>query len=210
MLACHARRPKGDLRLSQRLPCTGLDPFPTRMTTDRANLASRALARFGVLWGCPELAAATAVRFSPRLRRSVAQAWPARSLITISSTVPPDPELLDEVICHEFAHLVAHRRIGLNEPPHGPTWRALVREGGHAPALSLDGSRLASSESDSTTRVRVGPGPAVQVGQRFRHQCPVCDFSRIAARRVTAWRCRDCLASGLDGLLIIHRIGLPS
>ena len=37
----------------------------------------------------------------------------------------------------------------------------------------------------------------------FEHRCPVCQFSRTARRKVSAWRCAECSTAGLDGQLVI-------
>ena len=72
------------------------------------------------------------------------------------------------------------------------------------------------------------PGPAVQYSytltadghnaprtivrrpSRFLHRCPVCDFSRVAARPVRSWRCADCVAAGLGGNLVITEKRAPA
>jgi ribosomal protein L37AE/L43A len=40
----------------------------------------------------------------------------------------------------------------------------------------------------------------------FAHTCPVCQFRRIARRRVPTWRCPDCYAAGLPGDLAVERL----
>jgi len=165
------------------------------MTVDesRAGQIAAALSRLGTVWSCAALVDRTTVRFSTRLTQSVARADVARSVVTLSASLLSDSKVLDEVLCHEVAHLVAHARVGRAEPPHGPTWQELVRQGGHVPALRI--SLLArTSESQSQA-------PA---SRRFVHRCLVCSFIRVSRRRMPHWRCRDCVDAGLDGTLAIQ------
>lgn len=182
------------------------------MHPDRAELVASVLSRLSLAWSCPDLAAGTAVRFSSRLTRSVARADPLRSAITVSSKLPAEQAIVDEVICHEAAHLLAFARVGRSEKPHGPTWQALVREGGHEPRLRL---AAAFAGPDDSSSVGSGAGGGAGAGRpatagssqgrprRFRPHCLVCDFSRVAGRRMSAWRCGDCVAAGLAGKLAI-------
>ena len=90
------------------------------------------------------------------------------------------------MICHEAAHFVVWRRHGQAARPHGPEWAALVKLAGFEPKAA---------------RVRCGLRKATPVtAYVFRHICPVCHFSRRAARRMTRWRCPECRALGLDGV----------
>ena len=143
------------------------------------------------LWSMPDLAASVSIRFSSRLTRSLGRADAATGRIALAVFLAEDPALLDAALCHELAHLAAFRLVGTSERPHGPTWQRLVRQAGHIPTLRLPvgqcevGSRLATE------------------AVRFVHSCPVCHFTRMAARRIPAWRCADCAAAGLDGRLEI-------
>ena len=147
------------------------------------------IARLSELWSRPDLREAVATRFSARLSKSWARTNLDTRTITFADSLRNDPSLLDEVLCHELAHIVAHDAIGRHEGPHGATWQRLVRSGGFAPRLRLtcdDAPRLVDRSSS-----------------RFLHRCPVCDFSRVAARPMRSWRCADCAAAGLSGSLAI-------
>ena len=139
----------------------------------------------------PDLAASVSVRFSSRLTRSLGRADAATGRIALAAFLAEDPALLDAALCHELAHLAAFRLVGTAERPHGPTWQRLVRQAGHVPTL-----RLSISQGDVGSRLAT-------VAVRFVHSCPVCHFTRTAARRMPAWRCADCAAAGLDGRLEI-------
>jgi predicted SprT family Zn-dependent metalloprotease len=149
------------------------------------------------LWSMPDLAASVSVRFSNRLTRSLGRADANTGRIALAASIAEDPALLDAVLCHELAHLAAFRLVGGSERPHGQTWQRLVRQAGHAPTL-----RLAIGRHDVDSR----PG---REDRRFVHSCPVCNFTRTAARRMPTWRCADCAAAGLDGRLEITCVERP-
>lgn len=146
-------------------------------------------------WGVNGLATSIDIRISSRMRRTLGRAVARTSTVWLSETVLGDCELLDQVFCHELAHLAAFRLRGSLEPPHGPTWRRLVRRSGHAPLV-----RLGPEPECGTPR----GSPSRPLG-RYLHRCPVCQFSRLAARRMNRWRCAACIETGLDGVLSVER-----
>jgi predicted SprT family Zn-dependent metalloprotease len=149
-----------------------------------------AVARFGRIWSHPALGETVSVRFSARLSKTWARTNLGTRTVTLTVSLKDDPARLEEVLCHELAHIVAHDAIGRRQGPHGPTWHALVRAAGHEPVLRLlDGGKGAPRRGRSALR--------------FLHRCQVCDFSRVAQRRMRAWRCADCVAAGLDGDLVV-------
>jgi SprT protein len=97
------------------------------------------------------------------------------------------------VLCHELAHLAVHRLHGRSAKPHGPEWRALMQAAGYPPVTSL--CRVVTDQSADR---RLSPS-------QFEHRCPVCQMVRLARRRVSAWRCANCVAAGLPGELIVTR-----
>jgi predicted SprT family Zn-dependent metalloprotease len=101
-----------------------------------------------------------------------------------------------EVLAHELAHAAARRLHPRARNPHGAEWKSLVRATGFEPMVRL--------------RVPAAPPPVTGSGEtaRYRHRCPVCQMTRWARRPVTAWRCRNCAAAGLPGVLIINRVGV--
>jgi predicted SprT family Zn-dependent metalloprotease len=133
-----------------------------------------------------------AVAVNRRFVTTVAAFRPKTETIELSARVLSMPLIKRrEVICHEAAHALVWRRHHARAMPHGPQWRALVRAAGFSPA-------------PSTIRCRTRP-PARPKG-RFRHTCQVCQFSSVARREMPLWRCPECRALGLLGMLNIERI----
>jgi len=71
------------------------------------------LAQWGRLWGTPGLEDAVALAFSTRLRRSLGRCRPASGKITLQASLRDAPRgRLEEVLCHEAAHVA-------EQPPFG-------------------------------------------------------------------------------------------
>jgi len=155
----------------------------------RPTLESR-IAQLADLWSIPDLAATVEVRFSRRLTRSLGRADAVTGRIALAAFLEHEPTLCDAALCHELAHLAAFRLVGSRERPHGPTWQRLVHVAGYEPIGATDLAERAPRQR-----------------QRFTHVCPVCQFTRTAARPMPAWRCADCVAAGLDGRLEITPAG---
>lgn len=172
---------------------TSLTSLPNRKQGDAQlhRALDKAMARYAELWSRPNLSETVSTRFSARLSKSWARTNLETRTITLAVTLRSDLARLEEVLCHELAHIVAHESTGRREGPHGPTWQGLVRIGGFEPCLRLAG--------DAAPRI------VVPRSSRFLHRCPVCDFTRFAARPVRSWRCADCVAAGLNGNLVITK-----
>lgn len=155
------------------------------------------VARLGRLWSRASLADSVSIRFSSRLSRTWARTNLATKTITLASELKVDRVRLDDVLCHELAHVVSHERVGRAEGPHGPTWRRLVLDAGGDPSVRLADRNATTTKANGVLR-------------RFLHRCPVCDFSRIARRPIRAWRCADCVAAGLSGELIVTEQARPT
>jgi hypothetical protein len=169
-----------------------------RSTTDESEwerFARARVAELAALWGVPGAADAFTVRLSGRLSRSLGRADSASGRVTLAKSLRGDEELLDQALCHELAHLIAFFLVGRAEPAHGPTWKRLLRLAGHQPVVRLPLPAAAAA------------GPERKMVRRFRHRCPVCQFTRTASRRMTRWRCADCAAAGLGGRLEIESEG---
>jgi predicted SprT family Zn-dependent metalloprotease len=132
------------------------------------------------------------VRVSSRLTSSLGRANLRRSSISIASTVDSG-RAFREVLRHELAHIAVARLGVRDEGPHGPTWARLVERAGSTPRR----------------RAKVQGFKRQQKPLRYLHECPVCDFVRLGRRPVTSWRCADCVAAGLDGVLVITKRGNP-
>jgi len=169
-----------------------------QQSADHGPVLSRVLrarvAELTALWELPDVADAITVEFSSRLSRSLGRADLFSGRIVLSKNLCGYPGLLDHALCHELAHIVAFLLVGPSESVHGPTWKRLMGEAGHDPVVRLP------------LRLQRVKGKSEQV-QRYQHRCPVCQFTRIAARRMPSWRCADCAAAGLDGRLEIQVLG---
>lgn len=92
------------------------------------------LARLTAVYG-EERVAGICVRPSRRMSASLARAYPQRSEITVALPLLSSRHL-EEVLCHEVAHLVCWWRHGRTRP-HGPEWRAIMLGAGHEPRVRL-------------------------------------------------------------------------
>ena len=60
-------------------------------------------------------------------------------------------------------------------------------------------------------RIRLAPEEAAlaamkgPVRVRYEHRYPVCHAARFARRRMSHWRCRECVTYGLPGVLEVSR-----
>jgi SprT protein len=152
----------------------------------------RCLEKWAQLWGVPDLAASVSVEFSTRMTHALGRCLPERSIIRLADRLrrPPGP-LLQEVLCHEAAHLAAYRLHGGRVRPHGREWRELVRLAGYP----------------ASTRFKIDPDSAaapIERGVRYEHRCPVCEATRLARRPMRRWRCGRCIDAGLDGRLEVR------
>ncbi len=157
-------------------------------------LRSRAR-RWGELWGVPHLADSVTVEFSPRFRSSLGLCRPGEGRIRLAAHLANGrPELLEEVLCHELAHVAVYRLHGRSVRPHGPEWKGMVRAAGFEPRV-----RFHREEGGF-------PARATRPRARWEHRCPVCQARRVAGRPVRNWRCVECLRAGLPGTLVITRM----
>jgi predicted SprT family Zn-dependent metalloprotease len=143
-------------------------------------------------WGVKGIQDDIKVEFSTRLTRSLGRTQPLQKIIRLN------PELcttlksrLEEVICHELAHVVSVHQYGSSIKPHGEEWQSLVRSAGYKPSVRmyLNGQTFPRKPLKS-----------------YKHYCPVCYSQRIGRTRVTRWRCTECVTNGLSGELKIEEI----
>ena len=145
--------------------------------------------RFARIWGNREVCRLQ-FRLNPRLSATIARLLPSEGIVEINLSVPSLGILARrEVFCHEAAHFVVWQRHGRAARPHGPEWAALVKLAGFEPQAAR--VRCGQRNSGLTRR------------NTFRHLCPVCHYSKRAARPMSRWRCPECRAIGLDGKLRI-------
>lgn len=157
-------------------------------------LAAPVLLRCATTWGEPGLPGRLTLAISHRLHRSLGRCYAQRRLVRIAPVVLElAPSLQEEIVCHEAAHLVAFERHGRGQQPHGAGWKELMRAAGFAPRVRM---KVTADDALSTAW---GRSPRIL----YEHRCPVCQNARMARRRMTRWRCRDCVTVGLEGLLVI-------
>jgi predicted SprT family Zn-dependent metalloprotease len=160
-------------------------PDPLRQSVDR----------WLHLWDVPQLEAKSRIEWSPRLTRSLGRCYPDKRLIRIASYLESAPDgLLQEVLCHEMAHLATRELHGRKARPHGPEWKALMQKAGFEPRTHLP----APNGAPRLRRRRRSP-------YVYLHRCPVCQIFRTARRLMSRWRCAACVTSGLEGRLTITR-----
>jgi len=152
----------------------------------------RLLRRWAKIWETAALAERAQIEWSSRLTRTLGRAYPQRMLIRLNSWLCEShgAAILEEVLCHEAAHLAVHILHGRDAAMHGPEWKRLVEMAGYTPRTGIHIPELVSR----------GASPI-----RYEHVCPACHAKRIAKRRQPSWRCVACRQLGLDGKLIIHR-----
>jgi SprT protein len=130
------------------------------------------------------------------MRTTVARCYPRLRRIVLSrGALDFTAGQFRELLCHELAHLAAYDLYGTRARPHGAEWRELVASAGCSPSshkiVRLGGTR----QNPEPHKLTVA------------HTCPVCQTRRLAARAVPGWRCAECRAAGLPGLLEISRVG---
>ena len=153
------------------------------------------LRRWGALWGIPGLSKKVTISYSSRLSRTLARCRPLKAHIALRSDLIGAPyPLLEEIVCHEFAHLATYKLYGLKAKPHGKQWRELMCKVGYEPRIRIQ----APSFPGHLRNQRIS-------SPLFEHRCPVCQAVRIARRPVTNWRCAHCLDAGLEGAMDITR-----
>jgi len=161
------------------------------------------------VWGVPGLMDALTIEFSSRFRTSLGLCRPAQGRIRLAvglldaeGPAVGGGSLLEEVLCHELAHVAVHRLHGREAKPHGPEWKRLVREAGFEPRLRIQNKEVHGT-SQGPEGARTLPRP------RWEHRCPVCQARRVAGRPVRQWRCVACRGAGLSGKLVITKLPPP-
>jgi len=95
--------------------------------------------RWAELWGLPGLTESVTVEFSRRFRSSLGLCRPAQSRIRLAAHLEKgNGDLLEEVLCHELAHVAVYRLHARAVRPHGPEWKGLVAAAGFEPRARFD------------------------------------------------------------------------
>jgi predicted SprT family Zn-dependent metalloprotease len=157
-----------------------------------ANQIKASIDRFCGAWGVEEIRNDIQVEFSTQLTRSLGRTQPLQKVIRLNTELCTTlNDHLDEVVCHELAHIAVVYQHGVSIKPHGEEWQNLVRSVGYEPTVRMYVNSQAS------------PGKLLK---SYRHYCPVCHSQRIGRTRITGWRCTECVANGLSGELKIEKI----
>jgi predicted SprT family Zn-dependent metalloprotease len=132
------------------------------------------------------------LEWSPRLKKSLGIAYPGKRLARFNCLLKLDEYsyLLDEVVCHELAHLVAYDHEKKYLANHNSVWKELMTEAGFEPrlGLSIDDLRPVSMKQNRVL---------------YAHTCPVCHASRASLKPNPSWICIGCRNVGFDGKLNI-------
>ena len=163
-----------------------------------AGLITNDLRAWGVLWRVPELGSLVTVASNCRLRTTLAR------YVLKARTIELGPGFFRlrrrrlAVLCHEAAHAAVALKLSSSEKPHGPTWVSLVEAAGYSaqPTWAVPRRRVTYNRPD----VRNARSQVV-----YEHRCPVCQFWRLARRPVRTWRCPECSAARLPGMLTVTR-----
>lgn len=159
--------------------------------------AVEALRSWECLWDDARLADGVTVVFGARLRRSLGRATPATGRIALHPALRDGPvEWLLEVPCHAAARIAAARCA---DDAGGRIRVRMVPSGRH------------SSTRRGTGRAWVSTGRPLWACRLPRAECAPCwctparCITPSAARAVPGWRCAECVAAGLDGVLQVRR-----
>ena len=92
--------------------------------------------RWGELWGTPGLTESVTVEFSRRFKSSLGLCRPIQGRIRLAAHLREgNGELLEEVLCHELAHVAVYRLHGRRARPHGREWKSLMSRAGFEPRV---------------------------------------------------------------------------
>ena len=116
-------------------------------------------------WGVAPLAHQAQIAYSTRQRTSLGRAHYEGERILLNAVLrdPALRPLLEEVLCHELAHLAARRLHGPGIRPHGKDWKALLRSAGHCARVTVPSAELPPIRSRRRRRRRVASGSISQV-----------------------------------------------
>jgi predicted SprT family Zn-dependent metalloprotease len=148
------------------------------------------------VWGVAGLERAVDISFSTRLKHALGRCTPATGRIVLTDSLRTGTTArLADALCHELAHVAAFMLHGGPVQAHGAEWAHLVDAAGMKPRSHRVLRRDVVSDK----------APSRRRGLVYEHRCPVCQTMRLARRRVTRWRCAECVAAGLSGEMIIAR-----
>ena len=129
------------------------------------------------------------------MTRSLGVCYPRRGTVRLAAYLQKaERPFVEEVLCHEMAHLAARELYGDRIRPHGREWKRLMEAAGYVPR----------------TRLAV-PAGLRQMPKRKRrrsfmlyfHRCQVCQLIRGTRGPIVRGGCRAC---GHGVLTLIRRL----
>lgn len=165
--------------------------FSTDLLSDDLNKQALGWVR---LWCVPSLLQRILFRRNPLLRTTIARWREKQHCLELGPQFFSLTKCQDEILCHELAHVAALLIHGSGISSHGPEWHALVKAAGYSPSSVLKTSKSNSALLKNTS------------SWWYEHRCPVCHAVHFARKRMSQWRCAECIQLGLPGLLIVSRL----
>ena len=167
---------------------------PKRDLAAELSLASE---RWTRIWGVPELAQRSSIEWSRRMTRSLGVCYPRRGTVRLASYLQKaERPFVEEVLCHEMAHLAARELYGDRIRPHGREWKRLMEAVGYLPR-----TRLAVPAGLQPTPKR----KKWRSSGLYIYSCPLCQLKRVTRHPIEGWRCRPCINAGRNGVLVLIR-----
>ena len=153
--------------------------------------------RWTRIWGVPDLSHRSSIEWSRRMTRNLGVCYPRRATVRLAAYLQKaERPFVEEVLCHEMAHLAARELHGDRIRPHGREWKRLMEAVGYAPR-----TRLA---------VPAGLRPPPKRRKRrsyalYFHRCKVCQLVRATRGPIARGGCRGCALAGRKGVLTLIR-----
>jgi predicted SprT family Zn-dependent metalloprotease len=159
---------------------------------DTARLQAK-VKKWARLWRVPSLTSVE-ITTNSRLRTCLGRCFPKLNRIELNTALLYRTDSrLNEVLCHEAAHIADYLISPHQSRAHSPQWARLMTTAGFKPQKTISGRRCIPDSRRDKVR-----------NQAFEHYCPVCRFTRIARKPVPRWKCRTCVSAGLGGDLKIR------
>ena len=158
---------------------------------------SGATVRWSRIWGVPKLGHCSNIEWSSRMTKSLGVCYPRKGTVRLAAYLQTAKRaLVEEVLCHEMAHLAARELHGDGIRPHGREWKRLMEAAGYAPTTRL------------VVPAGLQPSPLKKKRRRrflYIQFCSICERIRITHRSMRRSRCRACVDAGLDGVVTVIR-----
>ena len=158
---------------------------------------------WGAQWDVPQLQDIVSVEFSDRMTVSLGRCQPSTGRVRLASWLLSEaPDLIEEVLCHELAHVAVRELYGPGKLPHGKEWAQLVSRAGFIPRTR---AQVQVRHDNREGGRKKKSGDVHKKYFEYEHRCPVCQAVRFASRPVPFWHCSSCLEMGLPGTMEITR-----